>query len=371
MIDLYTRCIELSKDILSSAGYEIQINSDADFLPYVKIRKRIVSFSPKMESLLLLDAIDAEEEFLNLYLSIKLNENDDYALSNELLDKLEQSNNFHVQDASSLNNDVLIKLLFSLFHEVGHIICDNGKCEKNKGIEQIRDGLSEMIEYYFKDNKLDKEEITQIWDGINGLGDEYKIQYTNNVLNTDYYQMAIDIFNNSDKEDELLSDISAIFLIEDNFSILNIGDKTPSRFLSYFDAMFLLERFFTLNLILDKGLNPNYWKEYSNSYSSKYLKLNKSFIQRLIVYNLFVRELYYDQNDTELDLSSLVKKHLNKIYHIGSLMENKYNKYLDPLVNGSQYPPNDYEKKRIEQRIMQYTTSIKRLYAHEPIGGLL
>lgn len=354
-MDTRKECIDVVKKIVKSYNFDVSfIEGDLlDYFSTVSSKEGVISFPALQEAFLILFELDNGERILIFILIILMMENDDYELCEELLTNLEEKGLPPCSDSQALYENILIKQLFIILHECGHIYIEK---DKSKKIE-LYENLCKIINETFQDVEMDDWIIDEIVKRTKVFGGKSEKISRELLLNTDYSENSALYLSKSINIEESLADRFSMICLKDFFREKKSKINKDKIVKSIYEAIVFftfLHNFKELLILQANHNDEDYFKIIADT---KY-RLNVNQI-RFSISILFLDD-FFETNS--IDLMDL---YFDSVYKPYSFLTDDKDKYFDAWASGNKNLTNQSTRDVVLKRIMNYVNTLKELYQQD------
>lgn len=351
-MDTRKECIDIVKKIAFNFDVSFIEGDLLDYFSTVISNEGVISFPILQEAFLILFELDDGERILIFIFIIIMMENDDYELCEELLTNLEKKGLPPCSDSQALYENILIKQLFIILHECGHIFLEKNKSKKI----ELYDKLCEFINESFLHGKLDDETIDMHVDTVKVLGSKSEELVRELLSNTDYTENSALFLSKSINIEETVADSIALSCLK------KIYQETKSKInkdifrKSIIEAILFVDVIHTFKVVLPLLANHNeedFFKIIADSKSRFHVKRLRNIISLQIFGYIFG---FNSLDDFDINLD----KYYNPFIYITETDDKA--KYLYAWISGNKNITNQSTRDVLLKRIMNYVDTLKELY---------
>lgn len=217
-MDIFAKSVEISQEILKNYGVNLSIQKGDEtvIVATIDVDTETVTIPDSQEAMLILDELGSIEQSVNLYLALKMLQNDDYDLCDELIGCLERESLSMCSDEDSLYKSILVKQLFVIFHEAGHYMISTNEEWKNYCINAFNEYIEEMNE-----TRLDENDKSFMTSFSQDFDNEVKDYLEHELFRLDIRESSKNYMGRMHVPEETYADVTALMFLNDYIENLN------------------------------------------------------------------------------------------------------------------------------------------------------
>ncbi len=350
----YDFCVNRLLEECSQQGWNLSISDGGGYKLTPSInRKHQTAFIPKyMEGLLVLDELEANEDFVSFLLAIHMLINNEYGYCDELIGSLFKRLN-GLKPKDSLYKKIKAKLLFVVLHELGHYAY-----EENEEIRSFLKGHAEEWLQHLESIYQLREEDLDRFVGLVKQETSDLLEFEGvlkQLFSQSLHESARNVLSKEQKIEEIAADMFSLLEMESMLST-NSDSKgnsyDESMVMGVFEAIYFVGSIISLNSTLDLGFTQE-----------KTIVRNTE----LIAFNSIriggASHLLETLFETDIDLLDHPDIFRSSLRCILLLSEDRFEKYVEITANGSNSQKDTLKFNDCYGRLLLYIDELRGLYA--------